>query len=121
VAVSVKPAGSELSTSLVSGHLSLSFDDVAVEIPDLLAPSGRREVLHGVSGSFQSGKLVALMGPSGAGKTTLLNALAARVPLSRGTVLLNNTLPLTAARRVFAFVPQEDVMIRQLTARAILT
>ncbi len=110
VVVPVKPLGTDLSTSLFAGHLTLSFDDLAVEIPDPLAPNGRREVLHGVSGSFSSGKvraaagvrpalfgrarvgrsltgtrpqLVALMGPSGAGKTTLLNALAARVPLTR--------------------------------------
>jgi ABC-type multidrug transport system fused ATPase/permease subunit len=90
------------SMSLITEPLSLTFRDVTVAVDDPAATGGRREVLHGVSGEFASGKvcdgsaraahrltrspwpqLVALMGPSGAGKTTLLNALAARVPLVR--------------------------------------
>ena len=34
------------------------------------------EVLHGISCSFQTGRLYAVMGPSGSGKTTLLSLMA---------------------------------------------
>jgi ABC-type multidrug transport system ATPase subunit len=34
-----------------------------------------KQVLKGVSGTFKSGELTAIMGPSGAGKTSLLNLL----------------------------------------------
>ena len=39
-----------------------------------------KDLLHGITAAVQSGRLMALMGPSGAGKTTLLNALAGMAP-----------------------------------------
>lgn len=38
--------------------------------------SETKRILHGVSGTFKSGNVSVIMGPSGAGKTTLLNILA---------------------------------------------
>jgi ABC-type multidrug transport system ATPase subunit len=35
-----------------------------------------KQILHQISGSFKSGHLSAIMGPSGAGKTSLMNILA---------------------------------------------
>lgn len=35
-----------------------------------------KQILHKISGTFKSGKLTAILGPSGAGKTTLMNILA---------------------------------------------
>ena len=47
---------------------------------------GAREVVHGLTGTFESGSLTALIGDNGAGKTTLLKALAGLHPPSSGTV-----------------------------------
>jgi ABC-type multidrug transport system ATPase subunit len=35
-----------------------------------------KTILHQISGSFKSGQLTAILGPSGAGKTSLMNILA---------------------------------------------
>jgi ABC-type multidrug transport system ATPase subunit len=47
-------------------------------------------ILHGISGSVNSGEFLALMGPSGGGKTTLLNLLSGRVKLRSGTITFND-------------------------------
>ena len=41
----------------------------------VLIIEGTRQIISGISGSFQRGKLSAIMGPSGCGKSTLLSIL----------------------------------------------
>ena len=48
---------------------------------------GGAELLAGVAGRAQPGRLLAVMGPSGAGKTTFLKALAQALPFQRGARL----------------------------------
>jgi zinc/manganese transport system ATP-binding protein len=47
---------------------------------------GMRVIISGLSGTFESGSLTALIGPNGSGKTTLLRALAGLHPLSGGRI-----------------------------------
>ncbi len=47
----------------------------AVEVADLSVSFGSREVLHGVSATFASNSITALIGPTGCGKTTLLRTV----------------------------------------------
>jgi ABC-type multidrug transport system ATPase subunit len=46
-------------------------------------PLVKKEILKGVTGLIQHGKVTAIMGASGAGKTSLLNLLACRISKSR--------------------------------------
>ena len=63
------------------------------------------------------------MGPSGAGKTTFMNALSGRATYGRTTgKIYINGLPNNVANlsNLVGFVPQEDVMHRELTVRETL-
>jgi ABC-type multidrug transport system ATPase subunit/pSer/pThr/pTyr-binding forkhead associated (FHA) protein len=68
-------------------------------------------------------ELIGLLGPSGAGKTTLMNALNGFVKPTTGKVLYNGVdlyQNLDAMKSTIGFVPQEDIMHRQLTVRQCL-
>lgn len=59
-----------------------------------------------------------IAGPSGAGKTTFLHCLMGKLPRSGGSVLMNGAAEeVHAYRRLLGYVPQDDVMLRELTVR----
>jgi ABC-type multidrug transport system ATPase subunit len=89
----------------------------------IVVPRGARRVLDGVSVDIEPGQLVALVGPSGGGKTTLLEALAGIRRLSEGTVWLDGqdvSRHVDGVRASVAFVPQDDIIHRDLPLRATL-
>jgi ABC-type multidrug transport system ATPase subunit/pSer/pThr/pTyr-binding forkhead associated (FHA) protein len=68
-------------------------------------------------------ELIGLLGPSGAGKTTLMNALNGFAKPTSGQVLYNGVdlyRNLDALKSTIGFVPQEDIMHRQLSVRRCL-
>ena len=68
-------------------------------------------------------ELIGLLGPSGAGKTTLMNALNGFVKPTSGKVLYNGMdlyQNINALKTTIGFVPQEDIMHRQLPVRRCL-
>lgn len=78
-------------------------------------------LLQGVSGEFWAGDVNAIMGPSGAGKTTIMNVLSARVGNTSGTICVNGKEDsLTRYKKVMGYVPQENIMLSDLTVREIL-
>lgn len=74
-------------------------------------------ILQGISGVLAPGTLTAIMGASGAGKTTLMNIITGKLIKTGGTIALSGVVcsSLRSHRRRLSFVPQEDVMHRQLT------
>ena len=76
------------------------------------------KLVDNVSISIAPSEMVALMGPSGAGKTSLLDVLSGKKRPTAGLVLINN-IPLhdniSETRHLIGFVPQDDVMHRDLT------
>ena len=79
-----------------------------------------KHVLDDVSFAVEPGDIVGVLGKNGAGKTTLLELVLGFTPASGGQVEVfghdSYRLPGTAKARV-GFVPQQDELINQLTAR----
>jgi ABC transport system ATP-binding/permease protein len=92
-------------------HLTIEARNLSVDVP------GRR-LLENVSLTIRPSEFVGLMGPSGAGKTTLMSALNGYSPPAEGLVLLNGR-NLYEHYAQFAdllgYVPQDDIMHRELT------
>lgn len=85
-------------------------------------------ILHDISLSFTPGTLTALMGPSASGKTSLLQVLHGAAKHTRGgqlqgSVLINGTPCHNmhhAFRQLCSLVPQEDVLLPELTVHETL-
>lgn len=72
--------------------------------------------LHNLTMTLHGGELMAIMGGSGAGKTTLLSILNGTLKPQSGTLKING-LPIDTpeARNLIGFVPQDDLLIDELT------
>lgn len=72
--------------------------------------------VHPFNFSEESGSLVGVMGGSGVGKSTLLNLLNGKMEPTDGRVTLNGFSMENAARYgMIGFVPQDDLLIEELT------
>ncbi|KAJ3087330.1 hypothetical protein HK102_011342, partial [Quaeritorhiza haematococci] len=94
--------------------------DVSFENLGLVLPNGV-EIMAGISGELKSGRMCAIMGPSGAGKTTFVSLLTGKAKRTSGVVRINGKEDeLSHYKKLIGFVPQEDIMLRELTVRDIL-
>ena len=74
--------------------------------------------MHSLSFSLHSGELVAIMGGSGTGKTTLLSLLNGTLKPQTGTITINgHSISEPEAADLIGFVPQDDLLIEELTVR----
>lgn len=82
-----------------------------IELHELRAGYGEREILHGISLCFEPGMVTAIIGPNGCGKSTLLRAVLGTARLMGGRVFFDG-LPadLLSSREIArraAYMPQE--------------
>ena len=97
------------------GDILLQAENLRVEVD---TPHGKLRILDGVSFTVYPTEFVGLLGPSGAGKTTLLNALIGYTRPTYGRTLLNGdelTSHYDRYRGAIGYVPQDDIIHRQLT------
>jgi ABC-type multidrug transport system ATPase subunit len=79
---------------------------------------GSIKLLDEVSLTVQPNEFVGLLGPSGAGKSTLMDSLNGMRPASSGFVLVNNLdlyRHLDSLKQSIGYVPQDDIIHRELT------
>lgn len=97
--------------------------NVTVEVRGVSVACGGRRLIEDVSFTAFPSELVGVMGPSGAGKTTLLHALNGYARPLAGSVLYNG-MDLYSSYDLFrmqlGYVPQDDIMHRELTVRQAL-
>ncbi len=80
-------------------------------------------ILNEVNLVLEPGQLVALVGGSGAGKSTLMKALLGIAPISSGNVYLNGDnlrKNWPVYRSQVGYVPQDDIIHRELTVEEVL-
>ncbi|KAJ1341683.1 hypothetical protein BSLG_003705 [Batrachochytrium salamandrivorans] len=78
------------------------------------------EIMGNVSGVLRSGHTCAIMGPSGAGKTTFVTLLTGKVARTWSCHCQWCCRGAVQVQKLIGYVPQEDIMMRDLTVRDIL-
>jgi ABC transport system ATP-binding/permease protein len=92
--------------------------NVTLEARDVTVAVSRKRIIEAASLTIYPSEIVALMGPSGAGKTTLMNALNGYSPPTIGAVFINGQdlyLNYDQFCGHVGYVPQDDIMHRELT------
>lgn len=91
-----------------------------LEISNVEAGYGKKQVLFGLSLEVREREIVALIGPNGAGKSTVLKAACGLIPVWKGTIrfnenLVNSSVPAQNIVHGLAFVPQWNRVFDELT------
>ncbi|MBP8948772.1 MAG: FHA domain-containing protein [Candidatus Promineofilum sp.] len=100
-----------LTTSMSRGH-RLDTINLGKQV------SGGRMILTDVSLAVLAGEFISLVGGSGAGKSTLLRAMNGFNPATQGQMLIDGEQlypNLDAYRMIMGYVPQDDIIHRELT------
>ncbi len=114
--------GSHLEQRNDGTRIKMIARGLKVEVADHTTGKALR-LLDEVSIAVDPCEFVGLLGPSGAGKSTFMDALNGSRPAQNGTVQLNGQDLYThfaELRAQIGYLPQEDILHRQLTVRECL-
>lgn len=101
---------------------SIEVIEITKTVPDR-SGCGSIKLLDDVSLTINPNEFIGLLGPSGAGKSTLMDAMNGMRPASGGRVYVNNRdfyQQLDALKQSIGYVPQDDIIHRELTVRRTL-
>ncbi|KAJ2998802.1 hypothetical protein HDV02_004042 [Globomyces sp. JEL0801] len=100
--------------SPIDNPLNIEFKDLKFCLND------GSTILSGINGRFNAGRFCAVMGPSGAG-SELISLLLGTVRKTSGEILINGSVNnLSNYSKKVGFVPQDDIMHRDLPIREML-
>jgi branched-chain amino acid transport system ATP-binding protein len=96
--------------------------NILLQVKDLEAGYGKKQVLFGVSLEVRPGEIVSLIGPNGAGKSTVLKVVCGLIPAWKGEITLdgakiNGSTPAQNVARGITFAPQGNRVFDELTVR----
>ncbi|XP_055638582.1 ATP-binding cassette sub-family G member 1-like isoform X2 [Toxorhynchites rutilus septentrionalis] len=109
----------EVIIPLVKTITSLSFRNLSYTVGQ---KGAKKELLKNISGTFRSGRLTAVIGPSGSGKSSLLNALSGfKTRGVKGRILINNEIvDRLKYRQIVAYTTQDVAILQELTVQETL-
>jgi ABC transport system ATP-binding/permease protein len=103
---------------------NLDKDQIRLDVKNLSKKIGNgKTILSDISISIYPSEVIALMGPSGAGKTALLECLTGKRTPTKGKIYLNGRSlhrNWEEFRHSIGYVPQDDVIHRDLTVYELL-
>ncbi|MFM2311311.1 MAG: hypothetical protein RLZZ04_587 [Cyanobacteriota bacterium] len=113
--------GEALELTNANNQIRLDAHQLTFQVKD--KKGDRFTILNKVDLVLEPGQLVAFVGGSGAGKSTLMKALLGIAPISSGDVFLNGdnlrrNWPIY--RSQVGYVPQDDIIHRDLTVEEVL-
>lgn len=91
-----------------------------LEVRDLVAGYGNKQVLHNIDLNIKPGEIVALFGHNGAGKSTTLNAIFGLLLVKKGNILfkgeeISNHTTFANVKSGITLVPQGTGLFSELT------
>jgi ABC-type multidrug transport system ATPase subunit len=89
--------------------------DPIIVVSGLIKQFGRFAALRGVSASFTSGRLYAILGDNGAGKTTLLRALAGLALPTRGSITILGAANLREVCRGVGYMAHPSLLYDEMS------
>jgi ABC-type multidrug transport system ATPase subunit len=114
---SYRLAGGWLEEEVDTGEIAFAASGLTVRLP------GGQLLVDDIEFSLDARTMLGIVGPSGAGKSTLVKALAGLVVATEGDVLYDHSslyANYDALRRRIGYVPQDDIVHRDLTVRRAL-
>ena len=95
-----------------------------LELIDVSAGYGKKQVLHQITAALSGGELTAILGPNGCGKSTFLKTVLGLLPPSEGRILLDGEplageAPGEIARKL-AWLPQEKQPVTMTAEQLVL-
>ncbi|MEI7490328.1 MAG: ATP-binding cassette domain-containing protein [Bacteroidota bacterium] len=107
---------SDIASKFLHGDKTIQIEFTANEIEYRFKNSTNG--IHPFSFTARSGELIGIMGGSGVGKSTLLNVFNGSLCLNNGNILINGFklgTDNTELEGVIGFVPQDDLLVEELT------